>query len=78
MLSFVDAPDSRSFETTAACRCAVVPVSSVALLVVTVGDSRFTRRKSDLELSSLTSTDEAVRAVQQLLVARNYLPEYYL
>jgi bifunctional enzyme CysN/CysC len=48
------------------------------LLVVNVGDSRFTRRKSDLELSPLTHVDEAKRAVHQLLVSRSYLPEYYL
>ena len=48
------------------------------LLVVNVGESRFTHRKCDLELNPLTSVGEAVRAIQQLLVSRNYLPEYYL
>ena len=48
------------------------------LLVVTVGESRFTHRKSDLELAAVSEVDDAVRAIQQLLVARNYLPEYYL
>ena len=48
------------------------------LLVVNVGENRFAQRKSDLDLSPQAPTEEAVRAVQQLLVSRNYLPEYYL
>ncbi len=48
------------------------------LLVVNVGENRFVRRRSDLELSPLAPVDDAVRAIQQLLVSRNYLPEYYL
>ena len=48
------------------------------LLVVSVGESRFTRRKSDLELSPLVSAGDAVRAIEHLLVSRSYLPEYYL
>ena len=48
------------------------------LLVVNIGQSCFNRRSPDLELSPLTRTDDAVRAIQHLLVARNYLPEYYL
>ncbi|MFB3893680.1 MAG: GTP-binding protein [Phycisphaerae bacterium] len=48
------------------------------LLVVAVGEHRFTRRKCDLELSPSAKMDDCVRAIQQLLVAGRYLPEYYL
>lgn len=48
------------------------------LLVINVGENRFARRKSDLDLAAATPVAEAVRSVQQLLVSRNYLPEYYL
>ncbi len=48
------------------------------LLVINVGENRFGRRKVDLELSATTGTRQAVAAIQQLLVSRNYLPEYYL
>ena len=48
------------------------------LLVVTVGESRFTSRKSDLELEPVTDVNVAARAIHQLLVSRNYVPEYYL
>jgi bifunctional enzyme CysN/CysC len=47
------------------------------LLLVSVGEARLTR-KPDLELDAQTPAPQAVRAIQQLLVSRNYLPEYYL
>ncbi len=48
------------------------------LLVVNVGENRFTRAKPDLQIAPRAEVEEAVKAVRQLLVSRNYLPEYYL
>jgi bifunctional enzyme CysN/CysC len=48
------------------------------LLVVNIGPSRFARRTPDLQFDARPANDQAVQAVQQLLVERSYLPEYYL
>jgi len=48
------------------------------LLVVNIGENRFFKRKPDLEISPLGKAEDSVRLIQQLLVSRNYLPEYYL
>ena len=48
------------------------------LLLVHAGENRLARRQPDLELPSGGAGSAAIRAVQQLLVDRNYLPDYYL
>ena len=46
------------------------------LLVVNVGENRFTHRKPDLQIE--TGDLEALRRIRGLLQSKNYLPEYNL
>ena len=48
------------------------------LLVVNVGESRFSRRQVDLQLESPADAEAAAQRVNELLTARNYVPEYDL
>jgi bifunctional enzyme CysN/CysC len=48
------------------------------LLVVSIGESRLSRRQPDLQLASASQVATAIGEIQALLQSRNYLPEYYL
>jgi bifunctional enzyme CysN/CysC len=48
------------------------------LVVVSIGESRLSRRQPDLQLAAAPETAAAIGEIQTLLQSRNYLPEYYL
>jgi len=48
------------------------------LLVVNVGETRFTRREPDLTIDRAEGNVEALRSIQALLQSKNYLTEYNL
>ena len=48
------------------------------LLVIGVGESRFSLAEPDLELASSLEVEAGLAALERLLQSRNFLPEYYL